>query len=327
MRDVIKSSKKIRRKKTLNSVVFLICVFVLLFLIAGHISQADRFLIKEVQIAGNKTVSKTEIFDQIRQSLSGRYFNIFPRSNFIIYPQKEIEELILKKFLKIESVFVNDRDIKKLEIVLKEREPKFVWCPRSDNDCYYLDGNGMVFETAPNLSEGIFFKIKGGLSKGENPEKFLGKNILEKEKLLNLISFKDEIGAIVKKEIDPKWGAVFLEIVEGEDYSVHFSDGNIFWKIMFSAKDPSRQASLPSSSGEEGVLKIKQEDVGSNTIEAGLINTARNLEALVLSPAFKINFEKKESVVDYIDLRFGKKIFYKFKDTTSNLSEPDKVIQ
>lgn len=312
MRKLTKPSNKskIKRKKIFGTFSISICFFLVFFVLFGRLSQVNKFLIKEVSITGNKIVGKDEVFKIAKNELYGFNFSLFPKNNFLIYPKTNIEETIKNKFLRIESLSLEVVNFSKLNIIVKEREPGFVWCPVKNNDCYYLDKGGLVFDRAPDFSGGVFFKFQGGLKPKEIANDYYGKNLIESNKLTKLIQFKDEAVQIIRKNLGGQWTASSIAILDWDDFSIQFTNQkDKEWKIIFVGRGIDPLSNLAEAS--ESILKSKgQDEIVS--FETNLISIARNLEATVLSANFKSNYEKSDSSIDYIDLRFGKKVFYKF---------------
>lgn len=294
----------------LGTLSIFLCIFLALYVLLGKISQSDRFLIKEVEITGNKIIKKAEIFNIVKEDLHGRYLSMFPRNNFILYPKGKIEKKIRDKFLRLEDISIENKDIFKLVVSLKERDPNFVWCPQKDSDCFYLDKNGLVFDHAPNFSEGVFLKFQGGLMAKEKAVDYLGKNLIETGKLNEIIKFKSETEGIVKKQLGREWFASSITIMESNDFSILFSGkDDKSWTLLFVGDGTDSLSGVIPTDG--GVLKVEQESKDLS-LETNLINMARNLEVVVASEAFRVNLDKPNSNIDYIDLRFGKKVFYRF---------------
>jgi hypothetical protein len=285
-------------------------VFLILFVLSGKIFQSDKFLITEIEIKGNDIINKEDILNIVKAELNGRYLFMFPKNNFLLYPRNNIVEKLNAKYLRLKNVTIETNDIFKLQIYIEERKPNFVWCPQKKNNCYYLDNNGLVFDTAPDFSEGVFFKFQGGLHDKEKPDSYLAKNLIETDKLNKLIKFKDEAENIIRTNLGIEWSATSIEIMDWDDFSVNFSGkNNLIWKVLFVGRGINPLSNL--SQTDENVLKTKQNN-DEISLETNLISVARNLEAVVISDDFKSNYGKKNQIIDYIDLRFGNKVFYKF---------------
>lgn len=323
-RDHIKSSKKIKRKKIINTFSLFLLVFLVFFDLFGKISQVDRFLISQIKISGNNIIKTEDILKIAKEELSGRYFMMFPKNNFLIYPKGSIKKAISEKFLRVENISVENNYNSELDIVIEEKEPVFVWSPIKNKGRFYMDKDGLIFSEAPELSPGVFLEIEGGISNNENPLSYMGKKIIDSDKLDKIIKFKNEAEEIVKKEFSPVNYVRSVSLLEWDDLSLNFSGENGHaWNILFVGRG-NTPTGLPSSG--DGVLKTKQDDTDVD-LEASLVSTARNLEVVLSSPSFKSDAAKANSFLDYIDLRFGKKIFYKFSDKKLNSSNEASVVQ
>ena len=305
-RDVLQSSRKIRRQNFFKkfSVLFALALSATLSLSA--LSDLDSLLVRGVEIRGNKAVSDTEIFKAIKQNLSGRYLGLFNKQNALVYSVNGIEDAIKDGFSRIDAAKVEKGDDNKIIISVVERKPEYVYCVGEKSlQCFYLDKTGIIFDHAPEFSEDVFFKIYGEAS---STESILGTMVMNEEIFNGFMDFKKEIGSILEKdmitpkELDKKiYG---LTIKDFDDYEFLVSSGNGKWKILFNVPQKDRYILK-----NQGVLKGEETQSGIQSVFAEI---SRNLQATVSSPVFLDNFKKPARGLQYIDLRFGNKVVFKF---------------
>jgi len=273
--------KKRRKKAIFNK--FFVCLFCFLVILITliYFSRLDRFNINEIQIIGNKVLENETLKTEVLKQITGKYLWFFPKTNFLIYPQHKIETELKDKFKRIKDVFINDKNIKTLEISLVEREALYTWCgevipvlnSNSNQKCYFVDSDGYIFEEAPYFSGGVYFKFYGQTKlDGENPSGFyfLQNKFKEIVKLKNIIK---EIGlAPVAFWLDNKGDANFA---------------------------------LSSEPTMGGTIIFK--------LESDFEQIAENLDAALTTEPLKSEFKNKYASLLYIDLRFGNKVYYKFQ--------------
>ncbi len=270
---------RVKRRKNLKRKILL---FVLLFLaiVAGLsiASQAQKISINEVKVSGNRLVEMADIEALVRADLAGNYFHLFSKSNSFIYPAKKIKRDLLTKFKRLVEVSVNIKDIKTLEITVKEREAEYIWCTDlvltidegGEQKCYFLDSDGYIFDFSPHFSDGVYFKFYGKIA-SNNTMSPIGLYFIP-DNLKRVVAFRSTLEKMGLKLIS-------LRAEENGDMNISLSSGAV---IIFKP-------------------------------EADFNKLAENLQAALATEPLKTDFVKKYSSLLYIDLRFGNKVYYKFQ--------------
>jgi hypothetical protein len=265
------------RKVTL--IILSIVAFVSLI---TYISRNSKINIGTIEVTGNKIIDTKLIKDIADEKLSGRYLKLFPKTNFLLYPKKSIEENLREKFKRLKDISIKLKDINTLEIDVTERTPSYTWCgvvPPTSNDstqsCYFLDDSGFIFDEAPYFSGDVYLRFYGkdGLE-GADP---LGHSFLP-QSFNNLITYEN---LVLQMGLKPK--AFFIT-----------EDGDI--KML-----------LPRGAGASSDPEvIFKQDADFNKV-------AENLQAALGTEPLHSNFKNKYSSLLYIDLRFGNKVYFKFR--------------
>ncbi|MCK5123261.1 MAG: FtsQ-type POTRA domain-containing protein [Candidatus Pacebacteria bacterium] len=182
--------------KKRNAVKFLkrLATIIFIFLIIYFIFFSQFFLIKKIEIEGNKNILSDNIRETINNDISQPVLGFIPRNNFLLTKDEEIETLLLNKFSEIKVVEVNKKFPNSLKIKITEKNPLIIWCRLED--CYYLDNNGVAFLSADkNLlteKDSKFIKIMEQLEIEEETEDKIETNkagILE-DKKKNDVTYK-----------------------------------------------------------------------------------------------------------------------------------------
>jgi hypothetical protein len=272
-----KKQKERKRKLIVRSVLLFLGVFLVCFSIVWVFAHPS-FQIKKIRIEGNKILSADAVIAVAQRDISGNYFFFFPRTNVLFYPKDAIRSEIVSAFPRANSVAVSlEGDV--LIISLSERDPAAIWCgvekdaTTTENGCYYLDKTGYVFDTSPNFSGDAYFKFYG---KGllANGRSAVGQNFISADLLEKLSDLRHTLQRYNKKTDD-----LFLG-------------------------DESR-AELTAESGCKIVFSTDQD---FSALKA-------NMEAVFKSPGWgkEISGTDKCADLEYIDFRFGNKIYYKQK--------------
>lgn len=271
-----------RHKALRNKVLFFSFLFIFLLTLASFALHIKKINIKNIEIVGNKVVENKDIIKIAENELNGNYLWIFPKSNFLIYPKNNIKNKLTTNLTRLNNISISTKDSETLLIETNEYEGKYLWCginPVAEmditNKCYFMDSSGYIFDEAPYFSGEIYFKIFGNSFNAQlNNNNPIGSSFL-KENFNNLISFKNS-----------------LEMMGIQSYSFVLDengDGN-----MFISKN---------LTGAKIIFKI-------NSDYPKIIG---NLESIINTEPLASTIKNKLNTLNYIDLRFGNKVYYKLQ--------------
>lgn len=277
-REIKRSSWRIRRKKALQ---ILLCGALFLwgaFAVSSGVSHLDKLYIRKVYISGNSKVENSRIFAVVENILAGRYYGVYPKSNILIYPKEQLEQTLLRNIPWLAGVVISgSTNMVSIEVI--EREPKYLWCddlakPISTRICYYMDKDGFVFDKAPAFSGHIYPEFYGGNKRGG----YMGRSILPVATLQNILSVKDSINKMIKDGGYPLGEAYGVYVHNNGDYDLLLSGIKKDWRASF--------------------------DLNTDPV--------KKFKAVLDSKFFKKELAGPGNNLEYVDLRFGKKVFYKF---------------
>lgn len=288
LQEIKKKKHQALRKKMLF--IFIISILVLVGL--SFISKWEKLNINNIQVSGNKVIENKMVEDVVQKEISGNYLYFLPKTNFLLYPKNKIEIELKNKFKRIKNIAINNKNIKTLDISLIERTGLYTYCGISlaqdveilNNDtthekCYFIDEDGYIFDEAPYFSGEIYLKFYGKTQQTENNlEESPTNSYFFQPIFKKLISFKE---ALEKINIKP---AIFY-VEDNGDISVFLS------------------SSLKSELGPKIILKT----------DSDFEKIIENLQSVLTTEPFQTDFRDKYSSLLYIDLRFGNKVYYKFK--------------
>ncbi len=125
-------------------------VVIIVCLVIVELSRMQSVSITRVDISGNSVIKAPDVSALVERDLSGNFLKIFPRKNIFIYPRKQIEKDILETFPRVDSVSVSLGDNRALVVDLTLRKPVSLWCASASS-------------TLPDiLSESCYFFDKSG---------------------------------------------------------------------------------------------------------------------------------------------------------------------
>ena len=282
--------KRQRQKIFFKKILFFVFAFLALFFLFAYISRIDRLNINAIEVFGNNVIDTEMLKSTTEGELVGNYLWIFPKSNIFFYPKNHIKRTLSQKFKRLKNVSPSIKERRRLEISVTERDPKYTWCgttpPESNNNkgiCYFLDETGYIFDEAPYFSGEVYFKFYGltqvitteGLTppNTDNPSG----SYFSPDIFIKLIFFKETLENLKLKPV-----ALYIQ-------------ENGYIKMYLSG--------ATSSIDPEIILKK----------DADFQKIIENLEVALTTEPLQTDFKKKYSSLLYIDLRFGNKVYYKFR--------------
>lgn len=265
--------KKKKHKILRRKIFFLVCFFILILVGLSFLSKWEYININNIQISGNKVIETKMIESVVKEKIAGNYLWFFPKTNFLLYPKGEIKREIADKFKRLKDISLNVQNFKTLNISLTERTALYTYC-------------GITPPETNDSNQKCYFVDNSGYIFDEAPYfsgevylKFYGiaDSYFLKPNFAKLISFKETLEKIGIKPV-----VFFLE-----------DTGDI--KVF-----------LSSSTSQLGPFVIFKDNADFNQV-------IENLQSVLTTEPLKTEFKTKYSSLLYIDLRFGNKVYYKFK--------------
>lgn len=131
---VLLTKQMVRKKRILRFRIILGVVFVFSILYGlSHWSKKDSSVVSEFEIVGNHFVMADEVVSAVKEVTSGSYLFLFPRTNKLFLPRQDIKEQLYTKFPALEKVSLSIKD-ETLMIEVVEFEPVALWCKSTEDE-------------------------------------------------------------------------------------------------------------------------------------------------------------------------------------------------
>jgi cell division septal protein FtsQ len=278
--------KRKRRRVMMEKILLIVFILGAVIFLLTYISRINKFNITRVEVSGNKVVDAEEIKNKVMEDIKGKYLGLFPKTNFILYPKNFIKESLATNFRRLKDISINVKNLNTLEVGVAERTGLYTWCGEAvpevstaDEKCYFMDETGYIFDEAPYFSGGVYLKFYGTFPNYNDSP--LG-FYFANDIFNNLVTFKANIEGMGLKP-----------------------------EAMFLGKDGDVEVRLAPGSGARPKILIKS--------DGDFEKAAENLQAALSTEPLLTDFKKKYSSLQYIDLRYGNKVYYKFSSGASVL--------
>jgi|GEM_PF-1682465 len=166
------SQMRLRRRRLFWIRSSIILFFVLVIVLGLAIfSGYHKVIINTINISGNTSVSNDEILKIVNKDLEGRYWGLFSRKNYLIFPRFGIKKFLLEGLKEIKEVNVSWGKWQTINISIMERKPHSVWCGKDSQavnpTCYFVDKEGYIYSQAPDFTGNMFVKSYGDIAPGQ----------------------------------------------------------------------------------------------------------------------------------------------------------------
>ncbi len=272
-------SRSVPQKKSLFLRFVFLGLLLLCVIIAGSIAllQSKQYQFTNIELYGIKTFPSEEVDQFIQKYLSNNWIGIIPQSSTITFSKTRLINTLQSEFPIIATVHVTLPEPNTLNIYVQEKQPVCIWC-FSHDECVFLDHEGIVYSKAPNFSDGVYPIFTSEETKVF--DQYLGKSIIDPDTMYRFITlFKNlQSNDIALSQVK------FLE-----NGDISFAIEKLFGKY------PESSTEILGTLNQDDVLFIRNIVTGLN------------------HQTFKEQFKLNPKSLEYIDLRFPEKIFFKFK--------------
>jgi hypothetical protein len=150
-----------------------------------------KFQVTTIDVVGANVIDQQDVLDFVHQELLGKWLWIFPRTSVLLINDKAIEKDLKKQFSRIETVSVKRTNLHSMVINLKEFDAVYLWCTKVEDDCYFMDKQGVVYSKAPVFSGTAYPKVFTGAPLDNLP--FRGMNNVD---LARVAQFQEKLSEI-----------------------------------------------------------------------------------------------------------------------------------
>ncbi len=277
------ASLRRRKRRRIFLRIFLVIILLGLFVWGlSFLSGISQLTIHEVTVKNNAATDASELKTLVLNHLTGKYWKLFARNNIILYPKNAITKDILGHDSIIEKVTLELKQLHTLELTIQERTPTALWCKST----MHTEGTEPTFDISPDC----YFMDDAGFIFATAPT-FSGNLYF---RYYGLITIDDPIGQTYA--IDPPlphMAALMNQLKQQNNFKVTglFARGN-------------------------GEYELHLEHNGSiifNNLQS-LEKSYTNFITVLDERSAKALKNATSSRFEYVDLRFGDKVFYKPAD-------------
>lgn len=237
----------------------------------------QKLHIQSLRIHGAEAVAASDIERVVREYMSERVWGLFPRSNYALFSSDEASGRITKAFLRVSEAHIEKTFPDLADVTIRERMPWGIVC--NGTASVRISSSMIESDQGPEC----IYVDQSGFAYEHSPVLFGA--------LTKKIFLGDENAAVGGHAVPDERLRMY------DDFKDHFSRFALPITAMAMTKENPRDVHMYV--GDWYVLvdrDSRAEDV-----------------ARVLRPLLEQELSGKMSRIDYIDLRFGNKVFYRLK--------------
>lgn len=278
--DILRSSREREKRSRYLRVslgLFLIAFFVVGFFLLLNL---DFLRVSRVIVNGQTSVDKIEIEKRVEDYLAGNYLIFIPRNSIFFISKKALITNLGNQYPGLKEINISWPDLNTLQVMVADEALKVLWCVDKEkgSDCYYLTSGGLAYQLAPNFSDNLFTEIHT-----KQPLSRLGKQVIKPLSLNRAIEILDFVRRGLTLWPNPNLKFLFAKSYADDDFMIYLeTEDNQQIKVFFNTKQTAEAVIIALNSA------LKNED-------------------------FIIDWQKNSGHLEYLDLRFPGKIFYRFR--------------
>ncbi|MEK7091362.1 MAG: hypothetical protein AAB900_00020 [Patescibacteria group bacterium] len=281
-KEILAAGKKRERRRLTTFLILTLIFLVIISVDIIFLLRSPGFLINKVVISGASPYEQEKITEAVNLVLNTDCPCLIPRRSLLFYPRSLLSQAVHQA-----SPRAGDLELslfgRTLELNIQERKPLALWCGNANEtkQCFFLDQTGTAFSPAPTFSTGVFPEFYQATG---TPTLFSQPR--PELDLPQFLNFTNQVGVLLQTLSSSS--LVRIEAETDGDLALIFEQGRQTWKLLIN------------------------EQTKSDLVLA-------NLKAVLQAVSFRQTWQAGQNL-DYLDLRFSSKVFYKFRSTsTENL--------
>lgn len=264
------------RRPATRAPLYATILFLILLIIAGAVAYLPQLIINKIEVDGARIVRAEAVEVASEDFLLGKKWLVLPRAHTWWYPKEELRAELLKQFPRLLSVNLSTKWPGILVVKVKERTPQLLYCPSTS--CYFVDQNGVAYTESPTFSPGVFLEWQASSTALTIPA-----TVSSAAEITRLLD--------IKKVIVSAFTLLNLNHLNIDNFTATPDRDFIFTIEGSGATSSAAWEILVDSETSPLIL--------GNNLHAALVAILKESSTNTLPP------------LQYVDLRFGKKVFYK----------------
>jgi len=282
MSSLVRDTKKRRRKEKTRRVLLRAALALAIVFAGTSIFFLPRLRVQKIIVSGAHAALAVSLERAVREQISGRWLLIYPKDSIFLVSTAALQKNLLKEYPAVLELHVTRQSPDAIAVSVREREIAGIWCSTLTSGG--LDPNPLP-QPGSNAASACFYVDETGVAFDTAP---------------------DVSGDLITKIIDTKAAKPRL------------GDAVVSTQVLESARIFSTELENRIGVGAR-VIELNREYPGSvdvETLEGWQIRLEARTDAHQALENLKLVLDRKISkrqLLEYIDVRFANKVFYKLR--------------
>lgn len=279
--EILQASRDRDRRKRQGAQilgVMFVIVIVGLFLLLLNLP----FLrVNNIKILGQTSADPDIVKQFVDSRLAGRHLWLVPKNSVFFVSKGVLVKEVAQEFPGLAKVTITWPDLNTLSILIADHESKVLWCVDGEKikNCYYLSPEGTAYQEAPSFSDTLFIELHS-----KQPLKKMGDKVINAKTLIRTTAFLNFMKSSMSLWPTAGLNLSFAEVYAQDDFIAY----------IFNPAKPGWQAQVLFN------------------IDRGANNLITDFHSILKNEKFQSDWQAAGGQLDYLDLRFPGKVFYRF---------------
>lgn len=235
IRSVSKKEESFRFFKSFYRIFFYFLFTVFVGVVIYAILFSPFLAVGRVEINKLDKIEQSEVFAVAQSVYQGKYLGIFPKMNFLLFPENTLSSVLMDNFKRIKKINIRKEFPDSVFVHIEERESLLLWC---DNfgECFIVDEDGVAYQNVKLDSKEALENDLIKIYSQEDRRVFEGERILAAEKVAFLMSVESVIERSAEIDI---LSEIHIKSRVADEIMLKNSEG---WDILVSTTFPLEQA-------------------------------------------------------------------------------------
>lgn len=161
-RTTVQLDRNSQERRAQRTKFLFVGILLALVVVAGLIAflRKKEFQVTEVKVLGAQSIDASDVASVVKASLAGNRWVVIPCSNALLVSKMSLRSELLTKVPTLADASIQFQGKNTLVVTIVEKDPRYVWC--DGETCFFVDNQGVLYADAPFFSDGVYVIFSRG---------------------------------------------------------------------------------------------------------------------------------------------------------------------
>lgn len=161
-RTTVQLDRNSQERRAQRTKFLFVGILLALVVVAGLIAflRKKEFQVTEVKVLGAQSIDGSDVASVVKASLAGNRWVVIPCSNALLVSKMSLRSELLTKVPTLADASIQFQGKNTLVVTIVEKDPRYVWC--DGETCFFVDNQGVLYADAPFFSDGVYVIFSRG---------------------------------------------------------------------------------------------------------------------------------------------------------------------